>query len=585
MQSDPSSRALKTLELPDDDHTVLAGVDPQVGLFAAFTMAVTIAFVGGRRAMISGATGAIALVIAPVVAEYGMDYFIATVLLAGLMQIVLSLVGVAKLMRFLPRSVMVGFVNALAILIFSAQIPELIGVPWLVYPLVVLGIMIMVFVPKLTIAVPAPLVVIVLFTAGAFAFGLDLPTVGDKGELPSSLPTWFIPDVPLTVATLQIIAPYAFAMALVGLIESWMTAKLVDDITDSHSDKTREGWGQGIANIVTGFFCGMGGCAMIGQTIINVKEGRARTRLSTFSAGIFLLIFVVGLGPVVAMIPMAALVAVMIMVSVGTMDWHSVTPRTLRRMPYSATIIMVTTVVATIATHNLAFGVILGVVVAMLFFGQRVSRFSHVVPVARLDEDTCVYTVKGVLFFASSNDFVYQFDYANDPKNVIIDITDAQIYDASTVAPASGGVCCGQLRERLWESFPKSSRPSSRSSRRCPGASSGGSGTPAAGRADAEDVPRVDQASASNPCVESSPQTVGRSARAFAQQFTAHTADHGPSSLSASPGSPATRASTRSAIAATNDGCVPGVATRAMRTPSSSQVSCASLSRSQMTST
>ena len=467
MNTEPSLLTPEPGELPDDDHTVLsalrspkrlrieilaglavalalipeaisfsilAGVDPRVGLYAAFTMAVTIAFVGGRRAMISGATGAIALVIAPVVAEYGIDYFIATVLLAGVMQIVLSLVGVAKLMRFLPRSVMVGFVNALAILIFTAQFPELVGVPWLVYPLVILGIAIMVLVPRMTKSIPAPLVVIVLLTIGAVVFGLDLPTVGDKGDLPSSLPSWFIPDVPFNIETLQIIAPFAFAMALVGLIESLMTAKLVDDITDSHSDKTRESWGQGVANIVSGFFGGMGGCAMIGQTMINVKAGRARTRISTFSAGVFLLILVVGLGPVVALIPMAALVAVMIMVSVGTMDWHSVKPSTLRQMPFSATAIMGTTVAVTIVTHNLAYGVILGVVVATIFFAQRVSRFSHVVPVTMLDDDTCVYAVHGVLFFASSNDLVYQFDYANDPQNVIIDITDAQIYDSSTVA-------------------------------------------------------------------------------------------------------------------------------------------------------
>ncbi len=414
--------------------SILAGLDPRVGLYASFTMAVTIAFVGGRRAMISAATGAIALVIAPVAAEYGIDYLIATVLLAGVLQIALSAIGVARLMRFLPRSVMVGFVNALAILIFTAQFPELIGVPWLVYPLVALGIGIMVLLPRMTTAVPAPLVVIVLLTVGAVAFGLELPTVGDKGELPSSLPSWFIPDVPYNLETLRIIAPFAFAMALVGLIESLMTAKLVDDITDSHSDKTREGWGQGVANIVTGLFGGMGGCAMIGQTMINVKASRARTRISTFSAGVFLLILVVGLGSVVAIIPMAALVAVMIMVSVATMDWHSVKPSTLRQMPFSATAIMGTTVAVTILTHNLAYGVIVGVVVATLFFAQRVSRFSEVSPVDSSSGDTRIYKVRGVLFFASSNDLVYQFDYAGDPDHVVIDITDAQIYDSSTVA-------------------------------------------------------------------------------------------------------------------------------------------------------
>lgn len=414
--------------------SVLAGVDPQVGLFASFTMAVTISLVGGRRGMISAATGAVALVVAPVVEDHGFNYLIATVLLGGLIQVVLSLAGAAKLMRFLPRSVMVGFVNALAIVIFTAQLPELIDVPTVVYPMVTIGLLILVFLPKFSRVVPAPLVVVVLLTIVAIAMNLDVPTVGDQGELPSSLPGFFIPDVPFDFETLRIIAPYAFAMALVGLLESLMTAKLVDDITDTHSDKTREGWGQGVANIVTGLFGGMGGCAMIGQTMINVKTSGARTRISTFLAGVFLLILVVGLGDVVARIPMAALVAVMIMVSVGTMDWHSVHPRTLRQMPLSATTIMLTTVVVTVTTHNLAYGVILGVVVAMVFFARRVAHFTEVVAVDHPDDDTCVYAVRGVLFFASSNDLYTQFDYVDDPPKVIIDLSDAQIYDSSTVA-------------------------------------------------------------------------------------------------------------------------------------------------------
>ncbi len=414
--------------------SILAGVDPRVGLFASFTMAVTIAFTGGRRAMISGATGAIALVIYPVMKDYGLDYLIATVILGGVIQVALSLSGAARLMRFIPRSVMVGFVNALAILIFTAQLPELIDVPAVVYPLVAVGLALLVLLPRVMRAVPAPLVVIVLLTIVTLASGMNVPTVGDKGDLPSSLPTWLIPDVPFDLETLRIIAPFAFAMALVGLLESLMTAKLVDDITDTHSDKTREGWGQGVANIVTGFFGGMGGCAMIGQTMINVKTSGARTRISTFSAGVFLLILVVGLGDIVARIPMAALVAVMIMVSVGTMDWHSVHPRTLKQMPFSATAIMVVTVAVTVFTHNLAYGVILGVVTAMVFFARRVSHFTQVVDVAHPDDDTCVYAVRGVLFFASSNDLVYQFDYAHDPQNVIIDLSEAQIYDSSTVA-------------------------------------------------------------------------------------------------------------------------------------------------------
>ena len=414
--------------------SILAGVDPQVGLFASFTMAVTIAFVGGRRAMISAATGAVALVIAPVMKEHGLDYLIATVLLAGLLQIVFSIAGAAKLMRFLPRSVMVGFVNALAIVIFMAQIPEIVGVPFVVYPMVALGLCILVFLPKFSKVVPAPLVVIVLLTIAALVLGMDIPTVSDQGELPQSLPTFFIPDVPFSLDTLQIIFPYAFAMALVGLLESLMTAKLVDDITDTHSDKTREGWGQGVANLVSGLFGGMGGCAMIGQTIINVKTSGARTRISTFAAGVFLLILVVGLGETVGKIPMAALVAVMIMVSVGTMDWHSVHPRTLRQMPLSATTIMLTTVAVTVTTHNLAYGVILGVIVAMIFFARRVAHFTEVIVIDHPDDNTCVYAVRGVLFFASSNDLYTQFDYVNDPENIIIDLSQAQIYDSSTVA-------------------------------------------------------------------------------------------------------------------------------------------------------
>lgn len=414
--------------------SIIAGVDPRVGLFASFTMAVTIAIVGGRPAMISAATGAVALVVAPVVRDHGLDYLIVTVLLAGLFQIALSLLGVAKLMRFIPRSVMVGFVNALAILIFLAQLPHLIGVPWAVYPMVAVGIAIIVLLPRFTKVVPAPLVAIVVLSLVAVLAGIDVPTVGDEGALPDSLPTLFLPQVPLTWETLQIVAPYAFAMALVGLLESLMTAKLVDDITDTRSSKTREGWGQGVANLVTGLFGGMGGCAMIGQTMINVKVSGARTRISTFLAGAFLLVLVVVLGDIVALIPMAALVAVMIMVSVGTMDWHSVDPRTLRRLPLSATAIMATTVVVTVVTHNLAAGVILGVIVACLLFARRIAHFTQVVDVAHPDENTRVYAVKGALFFASSNDLVTQFDYVGDPEHVIIDLSESQIYDSSTVA-------------------------------------------------------------------------------------------------------------------------------------------------------
>ncbi|WP_346008580.1 SulP family inorganic anion transporter [Janibacter terrae] len=424
--------------------SVIAGVDPRVGLFSSFVMAVTIAFVGGRPAMISAATGAVALVIAPVARDHGMDYFLATVILAGVLQIVLSLLGVAKLMRFIPRMVMIGFVNALAILIFMAQLPYLVGVPWLVYPMVAAGILIMIGLPRLTTLVPAPLVAIVAVTAVVWAGGWTLPDVSDQGELPESLPQLLLPDVPVTLETLQVIGPFALAMALVGILESLMTAKLVDDITDTHSDKTRETWGQGVANMASGLFGGMGGCAMIGQTMINVKVSGARTRISTFLAGAFLLALVVGAGPLVGMIPMAALVAVMVMVSVATFDWHSVHPATLRRMPKSENLVMATTVAVTVVTHNLAYGVILGVVAAMIFFTRRVAHFAYVERIAETDVDgdgavdVRVYKVNGELFFATSNDLVYQFDYAGDPARVVIDLSDSHIWDASTVAALDG---------------------------------------------------------------------------------------------------------------------------------------------------
>jgi sulfate permease, SulP family len=413
--------------------SIIAGVDPRVGLFASFTMAVTISIVGGRPAMISAATGAVALVVAPLVREHGLPYLVAAVLLGGALQVVLGLAGVARLMRFLPRMVMVGFVNALAILIFTAQLPYLVGVPWPVYPLCAVALAVLAGLPRLTKAVPAPLVAIVALTLFTLLTGLAVPTVGDQGALPDSLPVPGLPTVPLTVGTLATIGPTALAIALVGLIESMMTAKLVDDITGTHSDKTRESWGQGVANIVTGVFGGMGGCAMIGQTMINVRSG-ARTRLSTFLAGAFLLVLVVVLGPVVGRIPMAALVAVMIMVAVGTFDWHSVRPSTLRRMPTSENLVMLATVVVTVATHNLAYGVGVGVLTAMVAFARRVAHLVEVTGELSADCTAKRYAVRGQLFFASSNDLVFQFDYANDPPHVVLDLAAAHVWDASTVA-------------------------------------------------------------------------------------------------------------------------------------------------------
>ncbi|WP_437035410.1 SulP family inorganic anion transporter [Streptomyces sp. enrichment culture] len=414
--------------------SIIAGVDPAVGLFASFTMAVTIAFVGGRRAMISAATGAVALVIAPLNREHGFGHLVAAVILAGVLQIVLGVLGVAKLMRFVPRSVMVGFVNSLAVLVFLAQVPEMTGVPWPVYPLIAAGLALMVLFPRVTTVVPAPLVSIVILTVVTVAAGIAVPTVGNRGELPSALPVPGLPDVPFTLDTLTTVAPYAFAMALVGLMESLMTAKLVDDITDTHSSKTRESVGQGIANIVTGFFGGMGGCAMIGQTMINVKVSGARTRLSTFLAGAFLMVLCIVFGPVVSDIPMAALVAVMVMVSFATFDWHSVAPRTLRRMPAGETAVMVITVVTVVATHNLAVGVVVGSVTAMVIFARRVAHLAEVTAVTDPDGTSVVYRVTGELFFASSNDIVGRFDYAGDPERVVIDLSSAHIWDASSVA-------------------------------------------------------------------------------------------------------------------------------------------------------
>lgn len=414
--------------------SIIAGVDPAVGLFASFTMAVVISFVGGRPAMISAATGAVALVIAPLNREHGFGYLVAGVILGGVFQVVLGALGVARLLRFVPRSVMVGFVNALAILVFMGQVSEITDVPWPVYPLVIAGLAMMVLFPRITRAVPAPLVSIIILTVITVAAGIAVPTVGDNGELPSSLPVPGLPDVPFTLDTLTTIAPYALAMAFVGLMESLMTAKLVDEITDTRSSKTRESIGQGIANIVTGFFGGMGGCAMIGQTMINVRVSGARTRLSTFLAGTFLMILCIVFGPVVSDIPMAALVAVMVMVCFATFDWHSIAPRTLKRMPAGEITVMVITVVCVVATENLAIGVVVGSVTAMVIFAKRVAHLADVTAVTDPDGSRVVYSVTGALFFASSNDLVGRFDYADDPDEVVIDLTAAHIWDASSVA-------------------------------------------------------------------------------------------------------------------------------------------------------
>ena len=354
---------------------------------------------------------------------------VAAVLAAGIIQVLLAWVGIAKLMRFIPRSVMTGFVNALGIMMFTAQLPHLIDVPWMVYVLVAIGLAIMIVLPRFTQVIPAPLVTIVVVSLIAVAAGWKVPDVADQGELPTTLPGLFIPDIPWNLETLQVIAPYAFGMALVGLMESLLTAKLVDDITDTHSDKTRESFGQGIGNILAAAIGGMGVCAMIGQTMIGVKVSQARTRLSTFLAGAFLLVLCLLFGEAVGRIPMAALVAVMILVAATTVNWHSIRPRTLKLMPLSEILVMLLTVAGTLATHNLAVGVVLGVVAASVGFARRVA---HLVEVELVDGYT--YVVHGQLFFASSNDLVYAFDYTLDTDFVVVDLSDAEVWDASTVA-------------------------------------------------------------------------------------------------------------------------------------------------------
>ncbi|MDE3725052.1 SulP family inorganic anion transporter [Nocardiopsis sp. N85] len=414
--------------------SLIAGVDPRVGLYASFVMAVSIAFLGGRPAMISAATGAMALVVAPLSIQYGVDHLIAATLLAGLIQIGLGLLGVAKLMRFVPPSVMTGFINALAILIFLSQMPYLTDFDIPIYVMVAIGLGIIFGLPYLTKAIPAPLVAIVVLTVAAVTMGISTRTVGDEGELPDAFPVPFLPDVPMTWDTLTLIAPYALTLALVGLMESLMTAKVVDDQTETTSNHGREARGQGIANILVGLFGGMASCAMIGQTMINIKSG-ARTRVSTFLAGVFLLILCVGLGDIVGLIPMAALVAVMIFVAAVTFDWHSIAPSTLKRMPWSETLVMVVTVVVVVITHNLALGVIVGVIVSMALFASKCAMQADVTSVLDPEGGTRVYSVNGEVFFASTGDLVNRFDYAEEGlSKVVVDMSGAHVWDSSAVA-------------------------------------------------------------------------------------------------------------------------------------------------------
>ncbi len=408
--------------------SIIAGVDPKVGLYASFCICVVIAVAGGRPAMISAATGAMALLMVDLVRDYGLQYLLAATLLTGVLQVVAGLLKLGSLMRFVSRSVITGFVNALAILIFLAQLPELIHVPWAVYPLCLGALAIIYGLPRLTKAVPAPLVAIAVMTAITLWLKIDVPTVGDKGQLPDSLPHFLFPDVPLTWETLLLLLPTSATLAVVGLLETLMTTQIVEDMTETPSQRNRECAGQGLANIGAGLIGGMAGCAMIGQSVINVKSG-GRSRLSTLMAGVVLLLLVVYGAPPVKQIPMAALVAVMIMVSIGTFSWSSFA--NLRIHPRSSSIVMIGTVIVTVATHDLAKGVLTGVLLSALFFARKVGRLLRVE--ITQEGDTRRYSVSGQVFFASAAQFASGFDVAHAPARVIIDVSAAHFWDISAV--------------------------------------------------------------------------------------------------------------------------------------------------------
>ncbi|OGB24131.1 MAG: sodium-independent anion transporter [Burkholderiales bacterium RIFCSPHIGHO2_02_FULL_66_10] len=415
--------------------SIIAGVDPKVGLYASFSIATIIAFMGGRPGMISAATGAMALVMVSLVKSHGLEYLLAATVLTGVLQVIAGWVQLGRLMRFVSRSVVTGFVNALAILIFMAQLPELnpqtIGVTWHVYAMTAAGLAIIYGLPVITKAVPSPLVTIVVLTIFSIWMGLDIRTVGDMGELPDSLPVFRIPDIPLNFETLKIIFPYALTLMVVGLLESLMTATIVDDLTDTRSDKNRECVGQGVANIATGFIGGMAGCAMIGQSVINVKSG-GRGRLSTLVAGVVLLILVVFLGEWVKQIPMAALVAVMIMVSIGTFNWSSI--RNLREHPRSSSAVMIATVVVTVATHDLAKGVLTGVLLSGFFFAHKVGQILRIRSLAEDEGRAPTYTITGQVFFASAERFANAFDYKEVIDKVRIDVSRAHFWDITAIS-------------------------------------------------------------------------------------------------------------------------------------------------------
>jgi SulP family sulfate permease len=415
----------------------VAGVDPEVGLFASFIIGIVISFTGGRPAMISGAAGSVALVAAALVRAHGLDYLLAATLLAGVFQVVFGLLRLDVLMRFVSRSVRTGFVNALAILIFSAQLPQMLGVTWHTYAMIAVGLAIIYLLPRLTTAIPSPLVCIIVLTGISFLMPMPLHTVADLGKLPSSLPSLVLPHVPVSWETLRIVAPYALAMAVVGLLESMMTATVVDDLTDTTSSKARECTGLGLANVAASLFGGIAGCGMIGQTVGNVRYG-GRGRLSTLVAGLFLLILMVLLRPWVARVPVAALVAIMIMVSISTFSWTSF--RDLVRHPKVSSLVMLATVVVTVATSDLAAGVVVGVLLSGVFFAFKVMRLMAVRSSFDEATETRTYTVTGQVFFASADMFADSFDLRDTAPNVVIDLSAAHIWDVTSVSALEGVV-------------------------------------------------------------------------------------------------------------------------------------------------
>lgn len=407
--------------------SIIAGVDPMVGLYSSFIIAVVISFVGGRPAMISAATGSVALVIVPLVKDHGVQYLLAATILMGIIQIIFGVLKVGRLMKFIPNSVMIGFVNALAILIFMTQIKHIFGISIPTYLFVITTLLIIYLLPRVFNKIPAPLIAIVVLTIVYLATGAKVETVGDLGQITRSLPQFFIPDVPFNLETLQIILPYSLSMAIVGLVESLLTARIVDQATDTYSSKNRESRGQGIANFITGFFAAMGGCAMIGQSVINVRSG-ATTRLSTFTAGVFLIVLIIVFGDWVVQIPMPILAGIMIMVSVGTFDWHSF--QFMKKAPRTDALVMVLTVAIVLFTSNLALGVIVGVIVSALCFATKISNVT--VDYEEVDE-TIHYKIKGQIFFVSIDSMMNQLDLELRNKIIYLDFSQAHLWDDSAV--------------------------------------------------------------------------------------------------------------------------------------------------------